>query len=96
MNVVDPMKGAQPTPRPNPSIASIAARIALSGDSDALYERHLTFDQVVAGRRRHAARQVRGRRALGPRPAVATLDQDRADLLRRGMRNASTTCRSNS
>ena len=32
------------------------------------------------GRRRDAARQVRGRRALGPRPAVATLDQDRADL----------------
>ena len=32
------------------------------------------------GRRRHAARPVRSRRALGPRRVVATLDQDRADV----------------
>ena len=32
------------------------------------------------GRRRHAARQVRSRRAFGPRPALATLDHDRADV----------------
>ena len=47
-------------------------RGALRTASDVRYSR--------AGRHCHAARQVRGRRAFGSRPAVAALDQDRADL----------------
>ena len=67
-------------PRTNPLDRFNCGPVTFSGGSDALYERHLTFDHVVPVACRHAARQVRGRRALGPRPAVAALDQDRADV----------------
>ena len=54
--------------------------VQFSGTADALYERHLIFDNVVAVDGRRPARALRGGRALGARRAVAALDLHRADL----------------
>ena len=54
--------------------------IRFSGTDDALYERHLIFDDVVAGRGRRPARALRGYRALRARPPLAALDPHGADL----------------
>ena len=69
-------------PRTNPLDRFNCGPVTFSGGANALYERHLTFDQVGADRLGHATREVRGRRPLGSRPPVAALDQDRADVPR--------------
>jgi glucan phosphorylase len=43
----DKMKGHKPVPRSNPLDRLNCGPVKFSGSSDALYERHLTFDQVV-------------------------------------------------
>ena len=49
-----------------------------------------------ATRDRHAASQVRSRRALGARPAVAAMDQTPSRRTKPGTSSGSTTCRSSS
>ena len=83
------------TMRSNPLDHLNGGTVTFSGGGDALYERHLTFDRVVpvaAPRRATGSRPSRARsatccRSAGSRPSRPT---------RRGMRNGSTTCRSNS
>jgi glycogen phosphorylase len=41
------MKGRTPAPRANPLDRLNSGPIKFSGGSDALYERHLTFDHVI-------------------------------------------------
>src|SRR5262245_21461104 len=60
------MKGTRPMPRPNPLDRLNCGPVKFSGASGALYERHLTFDQVVPvaaatprGRFEAVARSVR-------------------------------------
>ena len=62
------------------SSSTAAARSSSPGRDDALYERHLMFDNVVDLDGRGTARAVRGRRPLRPRRALAALAAHRADL----------------
>ena len=54
--------------------------IRFTGDPNALYERHLLFDNVVDLDGRRPARAVRGVRPLGPRRPLAAVGAHRADL----------------
>ena len=54
--------------------------VQFAGTEDALYERHLMFDNVVDPRRRGPAGAVRGRRPLGPGRPLAALGAHREDL----------------
>ena len=67
-------------PRPNPLDRFNCGPVKFSGGERRAVRTASDLRSGRPGRRRHAARQVRSRRALGPRPAVATLDQDRADV----------------
>ena len=54
--------------------------VELTGTDNALYERHLLFDNVVDPAAADAARAFRGLRALRPRRPLAALGAHRADL----------------
>ena len=54
--------------------------IPFSGTDDALYERHLLFDNVVAPTAAGAARALRGHRPLRARRPLAALGAHRGDL----------------
>ena len=71
MKVAEPSKRGQTHAPGKPADRSTCGSLTFSGSGDALYERHLTFDTRRAGRRRHAARQVRGRRARSVRDLLS-------------------------
>ena len=48
------MKGTKSVPRANPIDRFNGGPVKFSGASDALYERHLTFDQVASSRGRYS------------------------------------------
>ena len=54
--------------------------IRFSGHSDALYERHLLFDDVIDPVAAGAPRTLRGRRPVGQGRVIAALGQNRAHL----------------
>ena len=62
------------------SSSTAAARSSSPATDDALYERHLMFDNVVDPARGRAARALRGRRPLRAGRPLAALGAHRADL----------------
>ena len=71
--------------RASPDVAELLEQygcgpIRFTGTGDALYERHLLFDNVVDPTRRRPARALRGRRPLGAGRPLAALAAHRADL----------------
>ena len=54
--------------------------VRFSGTDEALYERHLVFDNVMEMSRDRRSRTLRGHRSLGARCFVAALDSYGKDL----------------
>ena len=54
--------------------------VRFTGTDEALYERHLVFDNVMEMSRDRRSRTLRGLRSLGARRSLAALDPHRKDL----------------
>ena len=74
MKVADPTKRTQSV-RPNPLDRFNCGPVTFSGDSDALYERHLAFDQVA--RPPYANQEQWSRKAVLNIAASRTFSSDR-------------------